>query len=160
MQLRTIIIGLALMFAVPACTVNLNVNDNQLLGIEITDEDRIAAVINTQQVAWNTGDIDGFMQGYWRSPDLRFASGGIVTKGWQATRDRYHARYSDRAQMGELSFERLEIVMLASDAAAVHGAWALQREQDRPSGLFTLIFKHVDGDWKIVSDTTTSADRS
>lgn len=158
MQLRSIIIGLTLIFAVPACTVNLNVNDQQLLGTELTDEDRVAAVITAQQAAWNAGDIDGFMQGYWQSPNLRFASGGTVTNGWQATRDRYHARYSDRALMGELSFDRLEVSMLGSDAAVVHGAWALQRAEDRPSGLFTLIFKQIDGDWKIVSDTTTSAD--
>jgi len=60
--------------------------------------------------------------------------------------------------MGVLSFERLEITMLGDDAAVVHGAWGLEREQDRPSGLFTLIFNKIDGDWKIVSDTTTSAD--
>jgi len=158
MQVRSIITGLVLIFAVPACTVNLNVNDHQLLGTELTEDDHIAAVIDAQQTAWNAGDIDGFMQGYWQSPDLRFASGGTVTNGWQATRDRYHARYSDRAMMGELNFDRLEVVMLGSEAAAVHGAWALQREQDRPSGLFTLIFRQIDGDWKIVSDTTTSAD--
>ena len=158
MQLRSFIISLALILSVPACTVNLNVNDHQLLGTEVTEEDRIAAVIAAQQAAWNAGDIDGFMQGYWQSPDLRFASGGTVTNGWQATRDRYHARYSDRALMGELTFDRLEISMLGTDAAAAHGAWALQRAEDRPSGLFTLIFKQIDGDWKIVSDTTTSAD--
>lgn len=158
MQLRSTIISLALIFTVPACTVNLNVNDHQLLGTVETDQDRVAAVIETQQVAWNAGDIDGFMQGYWQSPDLRFASGGSVTRGWQATRDRYHARYSDRALMGELSFDQLEITMLGDDGSVVHGAWALERAQDRPSGLFTLIFNKIDGDWKIVSDTTTSAD--
>lgn len=158
MQLRSIIIGLLFIFAVPACTVNLNVNDHQLLGSEVTDEDRIITVIEAQQTAWNTGDIDGFMQGYWQSPNLRFASGGTVINGWQATRDRYHERYSDRTRMGDLSFDSLNVIILAPDAAAVHGAWALQRERDRPSGLFTLIFKQIDGDWKIVSDTTTSAD--
>lgn len=158
MQLRSIIIGLLLIFAVPACTVNLNVNDHQLLGSEVTEEDRIITVIEAQQAAWNAGDIDGFMRGYWMSSDLRFASGGTVTKGWQATRDRYYERYSDCALMGELSFDRLEVGMLAPDAAVVHGAWALQRERDRPSGLFTLIFEQMDGDWKIISDTTTSAE--
>lgn len=158
MQLRSILIGLLLTFAMPACTVNLNVNDQQLIGSEVTDEDRIIAVIEAQQAAWNAGDIDGFMRGYWVSPDLRFASGGTVTKGWQATRDRYHERYSDRALMGQLSFDRLEVEMLAPDAGVVHGAWALQRERDRPSGLFTLVLSKIDGDWKIVSDTTTSAD--
>lgn len=158
MQLRLFVLSLILMFTIPACAVNVNINDTQLLGSEITDEDRVRTILSAQQIAWNAGDIDGFMQGYWRSPDLRFASGGSVTNGWQSTRDRYHARYSDRALMGELSFSDLEFDTLSSDAAIVHGAWALRRDGDRPSGLFTLIFKRIDGEWKIVSDTTTLAD--
>lgn len=158
MQLRSFIVGMCLVFASPACAVNVNVNETQLVGSSQTDEDQIRQVLLTQQDAWNAGDIDGFMQGYWRSAELRFASGGTVTTGWQATRDRYHANYSDRSLMGELSFNNIETVLLSDDAAVVHGAWALQRDTDRPSGLFTLIFQQLDGDWKIVSDTTTSAD--
>ena len=158
MHLRTIIVGVCLVFATTACAVNVNVNDTQLLGTSETDQDRILDVLMTQQEAWNGGDIDGFMAGYWVSPELRFASGGTVTKGWQATRDRYHENYSDRRSMGHLSFADFDITMLDSDVAVVHGAWALDRSIDRASGLFTLIFRNIDGDWKIVSDTTTSAD--
>jgi ketosteroid isomerase-like protein len=158
MQLKPLVLALVLAGSLPACSVNLNVNDTQLLGTSASDADQVRDVLITQQAAWNAGDIDGFMQGYWISPDLRFASGGTVTSGWQSTRDRYHTTYSDRAAMGELSFSGLEITILASDAAVVHGAWALQRDSDRPSGLFTLVFRRLDGEWKIVSDTTTSAD--
>lgn len=157
MLLRSFVIGLCLV-AASACAVNVNVNDTQLIGSTETEEDRILQVLMTQQEAWNAGDIDGFMQGYWVSPDLRFASGGTITKGWQATRDRYHTNYSDRSLMGELTFGEFDVVLLGSDAAVLHGAWALQREADRPSGLFTLIFRNIDDEWKIVSDTTTSAD--
>lgn len=158
MQLKPLMLALCLTATLPACAVNVNVNDTQLIGTSETDEDRILGVLATQQAAWNAGDIDGFMEGYWQSPDLRFASGGSVTSGWQETRDRYHARYSDRELMGELEFSDLGVNMLASDAAVVHGSWALQRAEDRPSGLFTLVLKDIDGGWKIVSDTTTSAD--
>ncbi|MEP1144864.1 MAG: DUF4440 domain-containing protein [Henriciella sp.] len=158
MQLRSLLLGSVLAIAVSACTVDLTVNDNQLLGSGLSEEDKILAVMADQETAWNTGDIDGFMQGYWESADLRFASGGSVTKGWEETRTRYHSNYSDRAKMGNLSFDELYVQMLGSDAAVVHGAWALQRDTDQPSGLFTLVFKQIDGSWKIVSDTTTSAD--
>jgi len=142
-----------------ACTVNLNVNDNQLLGTSETEEDRILAVLNAQEDAWNRGDIDGYMQSYWQSPDLRFASGGTVVHGWQATRDRYHARYSNRDLMGQLSTLDLEISLFGlGENAVAHGGWALARADDHPSGLFTLILRKIDGDWKIVSDTTTLAD--
>ncbi|GAB5456706.1 MAG: hypothetical protein Hens2KO_29350 [Henriciella sp.] len=158
MQLKTYMLAIVMACALPACAVNVNVNDTQLIGSSETDEDRILEVLATQQAAWNAGDIDLFMAGYWMSPELRFASGGSVTKGWQETRDRYHANYSDRALMGELSFSDLEVNLLSSDAAIVHGAWALERDADTPSGLFTLVFRDLDGGWKIVSDTTTSAD--
>ncbi|MEO1659943.1 MAG: DUF4440 domain-containing protein [Pseudomonadota bacterium] len=158
MQLKPALLGFALLLATPACTVNLQVNDQQFLGSDVSEEDRILTVLSTQQAAWNDGDIDGFMQGYWVSPDLRFASGGTVTYGWQATRDRYHQNYADRSIMGQLEFSNLEVDLLDDDAAIVHGAWALERAEDRPSGLFTLVLKDLEGGWKIVSDTTTSAD--
>ena len=158
MQYKSVLFGLALFGLLPGCTVNLNVNDTQLLGSERSERDSITNVLMAQQDAWNAGNIDAFMAGYWQSPDLRFASGGSVTRGWQATRDRYHARYSDRSIMGLLSFDQLEVVELSDDAAIVHGAWLLTRENDAPSGLFTLVFRKIDGAWLIVSDTTTSAD--
>ncbi|MEM7328683.1 MAG: DUF4440 domain-containing protein [Pseudomonadota bacterium] len=158
MQYRTFFISLIISAILPACTVNLNVNDTQLLGTVETDEDRIRNILMSQQTAWNSGDIDGFMQGYWKSPELRFASGGNITTGWQATRDRYHQNYPDRDVMGELSFANIEISLLGDDAAVAHGAWALQRKNDRPSGLFTLILLEFDEGWKIISDTTTSAE--
>ncbi|MEM5518702.1 nuclear transport factor 2 family protein [Henriciella sp. AS95] len=128
------------------------------VGFSSADEAAIRSLLSTQDGAWNAGDIDGFMEGYWVSPDLRFASGGTVTRGYQETLDRYKARYSNRALMGTLSFDELEVVPLASDAAAVHGRWLLTRANDAPSGLFTLILRKIQGDWKIISDTTTSAD--
>lgn len=126
---------------------------------ESPDEQAITAVLAAQQAAWNAGDIDSFMQGYWQSPDLRFASGGHVVRGYTPTLERYHDRYSNRALMGRLEFDQLEVVQLSEDAAVVHGGWRLEREDGSlPSGLFTLVFRRINGDWKIISDTTTSAD--
>ena len=117
----------------------------------------ITHLLKAQQNAWNAGDIDRFMDGYWNSPELRFASGGDVTFGWQATRDRYHKNYANRALMGTLTFSDLEVIEISDDAAIVHGGWALARDGDTPSGLFTLLLRKIDGAWKVVSDTTTSA---
>ena len=116
----------------------------------------IEAVVKTQAAAWNRGDIENFMQGYWRSPDLLFASGGTVTRGFVPTLERYQARYSTREAMGKLSFSELETVMLADDAAVLHGRWKLERDGDAPEGLFTLVFRRLDSEWVIISDTTTS----
>nr|WP_070960709.1 nuclear transport factor 2 family protein [Hyphomonas sp. Mor2] len=158
MQSRIFFLAGALALTLPACTTIGQTSEVTAEFSQAATSARIAAILAEQQAAWNSGDIDGFMQAYWRSPDLRFASGGSVTRGWQETRDRYHARYSNRALMGTLSFDALDVDVLSEEAAIVHGAWALQRDNDRPSGLFTLVFKRMDGQWKIVSDTTTSAD--
>jgi hypothetical protein len=53
----------------------------------------VLRVLNDQVDAWNQGDLEGFMKGYWKSDDLTFKSGDKVTHGWQATHDRYRARY-------------------------------------------------------------------
>ena len=118
----------------------------------------IRAVLAGQAAAWNRGDIDGFMQGYWNSEQLRFASGGSVTYGWAAANQRYHAHYPDRAAMGTLAFSDLDVELLAPDAAIVFGHWALQREHDRPHGLFTLVLRKTPEGWKISRDHTSAAD--
>ncbi|MEO1475781.1 MAG: nuclear transport factor 2 family protein [Pseudomonadota bacterium] len=120
------------------------------------DEVEIRAILLAQAESWNRGDIDAFMEGYWRSADLRFASGDTVVKGWQSTLMRYRERYPDGAAMGELSFRELEVELLSEDAAIVYGAWQLQRQEDAPGGLFTLVFRDFGDGWVIVSDTTTS----
>jgi ketosteroid isomerase-like protein len=158
MHFKSLAASFALIAMLPACAVNLNVNDTQLLGVsEAEEEAMILSVLTAQQDAWNAGDIDGFMAGYWQSPDLRFASGGTMTRGWQETSDRYNKNYADRAAMGRLTFSDLEVSRIGDDDAVVHGGWALARAADNPSGLFTLLLRKIDGTWKVVSDTTTSA---
>ena len=117
----------------------------------------ITAVLEAQDAAWNRGDIDAFMDGYWRSPELRFASGGNVTRGWDETNARYKRVYATPDLMGRLSTSDYEIVILSPDAAIAHGASRLDRAGDQPSGLYTLVMRKIGGEWLIVSDTTTSA---
>lgn len=119
---------------------------------------KIRQTLNEQSAAWNRGDIDAFMDDYWPSEDLRFASGGNITYGWQGTLDGYKTRYPDKAAMGSLAFTDLDIKMLSHKDALAFGRWTLTRESDAPTGLFTLHVKKVNGDWKIVSDHTSSAD--
>ena len=115
----------------------------------------IRRVMNDQTAKWNAGDIEGFMRGYWNSPELKFVSGANVTKGWQPTLDRYKKNYDSRAKMGVLTFSDLEITVLSKDAAVVLGTWALQRETDKPGGKFTLVFRKFKDGWRIVHDHTS-----
>ena len=117
----------------------------------------IRRVLDDQVTAWNKGDLKGFMNGYWNSPDLSFSSGKDRTRGWQATHERYRKRYqSGGREMGKLSFEDLEIDVLSPESAYVRGRFKLVTSKETPSGIFTLIFKKFPEGWRIVHDHTSS----
>ena len=120
----------------------------------------IEHVLRTQQDAWNHHDLDGFMAGYWNSPDLTFFSGGKQTAGWQATLDRYRTTYASPGhEMGTLEFSGLRIEMLGPDAAFVRGQWHLTMPDGKtPHGLFTLVFRKLPEGWRIVHDHTSAAE--
>ncbi|MBB35561.1 MAG: DUF4440 domain-containing protein [Hirschia sp.] len=120
------------------------------------DAAEIEALMNAQDEAWNEGDIEGFMQGYWKSPDLRFASGDTVVYGWDETLARYKKRYSNRALMGLLDTQIIALEIYSPDDASVFGKWKLTRaEEGDIGGLFTLQFRRIDGHWRIISDHTS-----
>ena len=120
----------------------------------------VEQVLLTQQDAWNRHDLDAFMAGYWNSPDLTFFSGDKEQHGWQATIDRYKARYASPGhEMGKLEFSNLRIESLGAEAAFVRGAWHLTMSDGKtPHGLFTLVFRKFPEGWKIIHDHTSSAD--
>ncbi|HJT76977.1 MAG TPA: nuclear transport factor 2 family protein [Gemmataceae bacterium] len=117
----------------------------------------VREVLDRQAAAWNKGDLDGFMAGYWKSPDLTFFSGKTREHGWQATLDRYRRRYQGEGrEMGRLTFDQIQIDVLGPDAALVRGRWELVRKDDRPGGLFTLVFRKFPEGWRIIHDHTSS----
>lgn len=120
----------------------------------------VRSVLDAQVEAWNRGDLEGFMQTYWRSPDLVFCSGATVTKGWDSTLARYRERYqAEGREMGRLRFDAVEVVPLGEDAALARGAWRLvMGDGKEPHGLFTLILRRIDGAWRIVHDHTSSGE--
>ena len=120
----------------------------------------IAQVLQNQVQAWNRHDLDGFMTGYWNSPDLTFFSGDSIARGWQAAVERYRKRYQGEGrEMGKLEFSNLQIEALSGDAAFVRGGWKLIMPDGKtPHGLFTLIFRKFPNGWKIVHDHTSAAE--
>ena len=122
------------------------------------ETDPIRAVLEAQAVAWNRGDIDGFMEGYARSPKTTFVSGNEVRRGWQTVRDRYAKKYDSREKMGTLTFSGVEITRLGDDTAIALGSWSLQGKDDQPHGKFTLLFRRLPEGWRIVMDHTSSAE--
>jgi ketosteroid isomerase-like protein len=112
----------------------------------------IRNVMKKQQDAWNSGNLESFMDGYWRSDSLRFLSKDGVTMGWKASLLRYQKAYPSQEAMGQLKFENLRIEVLSGEEAYADGRWNLFRSSDTLSGHFTLLWKRIDGRWLIVSD--------
>lgn len=127
----------------------------QMHEMRARDRLEIERTLREQDAAWNSGDIDGFMAGYWQSPHLTFSSGDTVTRGWTPTRDRYRAKYASPQLMGRLTFSELEITPLGRDHALVLGRWHLQRDEPI-GGIFSLVMRKNHGRWLIIHDHTSS----
>jgi uncharacterized protein (TIGR02246 family) len=120
------------------------------------DREAITAVLSAQQFAWNRGDVDAFLTGYWRSPELTFSGSSGVARGWDGVLARYKKNYPDRVAMGQLDFSNLEFRFLGPDAALVLGHWHLKREKDDLGGVFTLVWQRFPDGWKIIHDHTSA----
>jgi len=116
------------------------------------DRKAILKVLESQRQGWNKGDMDSYMQGYWKSDSLLFVGKNGPTYGWQKTLDNYKKGYPDKSAMGFLTFGIKKVEFLAKDKAFVLGSWHLKREKDEPKGYFTLLLRKIDGEWKVVVD--------
>jgi len=105
-----------------------------------------------QQGAWNEGDLDRFMVGYWKSDSLVFVGSKGVTMGWTTTLMNYKNSYPDKEHMGTLTMSILSLKMISDTSAFVIGKWKLKRQKDAPEGHFTLLWQLKEGQWVIVAD--------
>ena len=117
------------------------------------DKATILSILDRQTKAWNTGDLEAFMDGYWQSEELMFIGSRGLTYGWQNTLDNYKKGYPDRATMGQLTFDILETRPLGPEHYLVVGKWHLAREEmDDAEGHFSLTWRKIDGQWVIIAD--------
>jgi len=116
------------------------------------DEQAIRETMHTQEEAWNRGDLNKFMAGYWNSPDLLFVGSKGVTNGWKPTLENYQKSYPNKEAMGILTFQILKVDITGKDTAWLVGKWSLQREKDNPNGHFLLVWRKIKGKWYIVAD--------
>ena len=115
-------------------------------------ETTIRRIMADQELAWNRGDLEGFMLGYWHSDSLRFIGSRGLTYGWQQTLDNYKKGYPDTEAMGKLKFTILSVEQLSKRSAYVIGKWHLAHKAGDLEGHYTLLWKKVKGVWVIVAD--------
>lgn len=126
-------------------------------------QQEIQIVLDKQIVAWNRGDLEGFMAGYWKSPDLVYLSNKTVVRGWQTLLDRYRQLYQppNESKMGALSLPEEEIVMLGRDSAIVWGAFVVKTSDGKArGGLYTLAMRKLPEGWRTVYDRTSIEQQS
>ena len=116
------------------------------------DEIAIRSILSTQLNAWNNGNIENFMNGYWESDSLMFIGKSGVTYGWKKTLDNYKRGYPDTVAMGKLTFDILQVKRLSDVYFFVVGKWYLTRSVGDVDGHFTLLFRKIKNKWVIVAD--------
>jgi uncharacterized protein (TIGR02246 family) len=120
------------------------------------DRDAVLAVLERQREAWNHGDLDGYMDGYARSSELVFTSGGKIRRGWDEAYAAYQQRYGGHAEgMGKLTFEVLSVQGVGADGAIVLGRWKLEDTPQAGGGVFSVVLERRDGAWRVVHDHTS-----
>lgn len=112
----------------------------------------IRLVLEKQISAWNKHDLEGFMQGYWNSPELKFYGQSGLTRGWDATLERYKTNYPTKAESGTLNFVINDISQIKGDSYLVMGEYYLKRDIEDTNGVFMIIFKKINEQWKIIAD--------
>ena len=112
----------------------------------------IRLVMHDQEIAWNNHDMKGFMQGYWKSDSLKFYGSNGLTKGWEQTLANYKKAYPTKSESGTLKFVINDISKIEGDNYWVMGEYHLKRKIGNANGVFIIIFKKINGKWKIVAD--------
>ena len=121
-----------------------------------SERQAVLKVLARQNDNWNKGNIDAFMEDYWKSDSLMFIGSKGVVYGWKATLDRYHKSYPDLATMGKLKFDILKTDFHSKTTCWILGRWYLTRpEKGDVGGYFTLVLKKIGGKWLIISDHTS-----
>ncbi|MGS2725376.1 YybH family protein [Psychroserpens sp. BH13MA-6] len=125
------------------------------LASEATYDKDIAAikkVMSDQKKAWNNHDLQGFMEGYRNSDNLKFYGSNGLTNGWENTLANYKKAYPTSAESGILRFVINDISRIEADHYWVMGEYHLTRDIGNANGVFMIIFKKIDNQWKIIAD--------
>lgn len=120
------------------------------------DSLQIMNVMQMQENAWNSGNIDLFMEGYLKSNSVVFSGSNGPVYGWEETKKKYLKSYPNKKSMGNLSFKINSLNSVTNEVSLMIGEYFLKRSDDDSSGYFTLLWKKIDDKWFIVSDHTSA----
>jgi hypothetical protein len=132
----------------------LTINSCSESSSEQEDKATIITILKNQEKAWSENDLDAFMDGYWKNDSLKFYGASGLKYGWQTTLDGYKKRYPTKDHTGTLNFKINDISKINEESYFVMGEYHLTRNVGNADGVFMIIFKKINGEWKIIADTS------
>lgn len=120
----------------------------------MTDKESIRNVLHLQEKAWSNNNLEGFMKGYWKNDSLKFYGSNGLTYGWKKTLENYKKGYPTKEHTGTLKFKINDISKIEKNSYFVMAEYHLTRKTGNVSGVFMIIFRKINGQWKIVADTS------
>lgn len=155
---KHLFLGLLILACVSCISIKADVTTSETSWEDRTDmndaEAGIRLVMEAQEIAWNKHDLEGFMEGYWKSDQLKFYGANGLTLGWEQTLANYKRNYPTSAESGTLNFVINDISPIEDNTYWVMGEFHLERSIGNADGVFMIIFKKIDGQWKIIADMT------
>jgi uncharacterized protein (TIGR02246 family) len=116
----------------------------------------IQALLEESARGWNAGDLDGFLITYARDSATTFLTVNGLTRGFDAIRSRYAARFEPGAARDSLTFAEVEVRALTPDWALVTARYVLERgDSVTATGPFTVIMQRQAEGWRMVHDHTS-----
>jgi len=114
-------------------------------------------LLTESAVAWNAGDLEGFLDWYRRGPTTTYIGSSGLLHGWDAIRARYAPTFEPGAARDSLRFADLETRPLGPGLGLATARYVLfEGDSVTSEGVFTLVLEQTAEGWRIVHDHSSA----
>ena len=146
--MKSFVIAVLMILSAPCFNGEILGKDNKSPEIQAQE------AMTKQAQAWNKGDLDGYMNAYWKSDSLVFI-GKSIQRGWDSVNSSYQKLYSDKSKRGTLNFTYLKTTTFTENDVMIVGRWEVTIYEAKRGGNFTVIMKKINNEWKVVYNHTS-----
>jgi uncharacterized protein (TIGR02246 family) len=109
---------------------------------------------------WNAHDLEGYLDCFWKSPDLVDIVDSEVNLGWQELHDSYKNGFHSPDEMGVLTPMRIQVRLVKDDLAFALTRWTVTfpRSSHALIGIDTNYLQKFEGGWKVISAHTSTTE--
>ncbi|MBC2778751.1 nuclear transport factor 2 family protein [Parasphingopyxis marina] len=111
-----------------------------------------AAAFAEMRAGWNRGDIEAALSAYRDSSDMTWVNSSGVSRGFDDFAAEMRTAYADAPEtMGSYTAEILDGRALTQDSVLIVARWDISLGEERLyGGISTMLWRRIDGEWKIV----------